>query len=121
MHRFFVRGLLSLYFTVGFAPSVPGQSLLDAQWMAEATPAAVQALLDQGTKVNARDWDGVGFTPLHRAARHNKNPAVVALLLDRGADAKLRDREGTLPVDLADKNEALKGTDVYWRLHDAQF
>lgn len=58
---------------------------------------------------------------MRRAAWHNKNPAVVALLLDRGADAKLRDRGGLLPVYYADMKEALKGPDVYWRLHDAQF
>ena len=37
MRRFFIRGLLSLYLTVGFALPAPAQSLLDAQWMAEAT------------------------------------------------------------------------------------
>ena len=38
MRRFFIRGLLSLYLTVGFALPVPAQSLLDAQWMAEVDP-----------------------------------------------------------------------------------
>ena len=76
-------------------------------------------LLDRGADLNARS--GFGWTTLHRAAWHNKNPAVVALLLDRGADAKLRDRGGLLSVYYADMNEALKGTDVYWRLQDTQF
>ena len=60
-------------------------------------------------------------TPLHWAARSNANPAVVALLLDRGADATLRDNDNKLPVDLAEENEHLQGTDVSWRLHDARF
>ena len=46
---------------------------------------------------------------------------MVALLLDRGADATLRDNNGRLPIDLADENKALKGTDVYWQLNDARF
>ena len=69
--------------------------------------------------MNARDERGQ--TPLHRAAWLNRNPAVVALLLDRGADATLRDKDGKVPVEIAAENEALQGTDVYWRLNDARF
>ena len=83
------------------------------------TPAAVSLLLDRGADLTARDQ--LGQTPLHKAARSGTNAAVVALLLDHGADPKLRDKTGKLPVEYAEKNEQLKDTDVYWRLHDARF
>ena len=51
----------------------------------------------------------------------NKNPAVAAALLDAGADPKARSKNGLTPFDAARKNEALKGTDVYWRLSDARY
>ena len=83
------------------------------------TPAVVALLLDRGADLTARTQDG--WTPLHGAAGYSETPAVVALLLDRGADPKLRDKEGKLPVEYAAENDELKGTAVYWRLHDAQF
>ena len=46
---------------------------------------------------------------------------MVGLLLAHGAAATLRDNENRLPVDLADENAALKGTDVYRRLNNARF
>ncbi len=185
--RFFLCGLLSLYCTVGHPPPTFSSSLLDKTWLAEATPAAVQALLERGADPTARSSDGWtplhlaagrnktpevsalllergadltagdsdgrtplhlaaafnetpevsalllergadltarssdGMTPLHLAARWNKTPEVSALLLERGADPTARDSAGKLPVDYADKNAALKGTDIYWRLHDARF
>ena len=48
-------------------------------------------------------------------------PTAVQERLDRGADATLRDNQNKLPADYADENEALQGTDVYWRLNDARF
>ena len=68
---------------------------------------------------NARDKDG--FTPLHSAARTNKNPAVIAALLEAGADPSAQDKTGKSPWDYAKENGALKDSDVYWRLHDGRF
>ena len=87
--------------------------------MVSARPAAVQAQLDRGADLTARNEHGM--TPLHEAAGFSTTPAVVALLLDRGADPKARDKDGKLPVEYAAENEKLKDTAVYWRLHDAQF
>lgn len=84
----------------------------------EATPAAVQALLDRGADPIARD--GIGETPLHWAAVYN-GPAVVSLLLDPGADAKFCDKEGEPPVEYAAENPMFRDTATYWRLYDAQF
>ncbi len=118
MRSLLTRRLLALCLVAVFAQPAFAQSLLDWDWMKQATPAAVQALLDRGANVNARAEYGV--TPLHLAPS-NENPAAVALLLDRDADATLRDKENTLPFDEAKKNGKLKGTAVYWRLNDARF
>ena len=60
------------------------------------------------------------WTPLHKVTR-KASLAMVALLLDRGADPTLRDNHNRLPVDIADYNKALQGTDVYWRLNEARY
>ena len=46
---------------------------------------------------------------------------MIDLLLEAGADANARNAEGKTPWDLAQANEALKGTRTYIRLHVAQF
>ncbi len=79
----------------------------------------VSTLLKSQADPNARDHKGT--TSLHRAAQFNKFPAVVTALLNAGADAGAKNVEGKIPWDYAKKNETLKETDVYWRLHDARF
>ena len=68
--------------------------------------------------MTARDKDGE--TPLHWAASGG-SPAVVDLLIARGADMKAEDDEGKTPADYAGENEALKGSDAYWRLNEARY
>ena len=55
--------------------------------------------------------------PLHSAARFNENPAMIEALLEAGADVNARDKNGGTPWDLAQENEALKGSDAYLRLN----
>ena len=90
-------------------------------WAAEgnSNPTIIGMLLDAGAEPSARTE--AGRTPLHRAAYVNDNPAVIAALLDDGSEAKSRDEDGNTPWDLAQENNAIKGTDVYWRLNDARF
>ena len=93
------------------------------QWNTEgffgsARVGDVRACLDAGAGTDARDRDG--NTPLHEAAE-NENPAVIQALLDAGADASARDGSKKTPWDYAAENSALRGTDVYWRLHEARF
>ena len=84
------------------------------------TPAVVQMLLDAGANLNARTA-GNGGTPLHWAARHSTTPAVLETLLDAGADPAAKDGSGHIPWAYAKNNAALKGTSVYWRLHEGRF
>lgn len=83
-------------------------------------PAVVGALITAGADPNARNEGGM--MPLHWAVTQKKiSPAVVEALITGGADPKARDKYGYIPFDYAKDNEALRGTDVYWRLNEARF
>ena len=90
----------------------------------------IEALHAAGANPMARDE--YGNTPLHRAAAYgfvfgddpdDRRHAGLAIeaLLDVGADPIVRNAAGETPWDLAQDNEALQGTDGYWRLNDARF
>ncbi len=83
------------------------------------TPGAVTALLDAGADVNARAEKGA--TSLHEAARFSEPPGIVTALLDAGANPEARDKGGKTPWDHIKAVSPLKGTDVYWRLHEGRF
>ncbi len=63
----------------------------------------VQALLDVGTDVNARDAEGA--LPLHWVISDEKS-AVVQLFLKGGADVNSRDHQGSTPLHLAAVNDS---------------
>jgi len=63
--------------------------------------AAVSALLDRGTSVNAAEGDGA--TALHFAAEADDLPLIEALL-DAGADVNAMTRFKVTPLELAAKN-----------------
>ena len=60
------------------------------------TTADITRCLQVGADINARDE--FGNTPLHRAARYNKNPAVITVLVKAGAEINARDISGNTPL-----------------------
>ena len=97
--------------------------------------AMIGFLLAAGANLKARAEDG--NMPLHTAAKYvhwafpdnlesigdddpHAGDAIEALLA-AGADPTARNAAGQTPWDLAEANEALKGSDTYWRLNDARF
>ena len=143
--------LTALLLTVATQAGAECGNLCDNDWWKTATEANVQAELDGGADVMARDK--YGFTPLDFAAlaaspaniqallaagadlmareedgttplhyaARKDTPANIQALLAAGADAKAKDTEGKTPWDLAQENEDLKGTKAYWSLNDAQY
>jgi hypothetical protein len=43
------------------------------------------------------------------------------LLLAKGADALAKDEDGKKAIDHAKRNDKLKDTKAYWKLHDKSF
>ena len=78
-------------------------------------PDVIVALLGAGADVNARAKDGQ--SALMTAAM--LNPGTIPLLLRAGADTTAKNGYGETALDLAWKNEKLKGTDVYQQLQEA--
>ena len=80
-----------------------------------------EALLAAGADLEAQDEGG--NTPLHAAAAYRVSwdeerhaGAVIEAMLDAGADGTARNATGETPWDLAEENEALKGSDAFWQL-----
>ena len=80
-------------------------------------PEVLTILLHAGGDVNANA--GNAFTPLHSAAKKNRNQEIVMRLLNTGANANAVDVDGKLPLEYAEENEALKGTDALQALRSA--
>ena len=84
--------------------------------------AVADRLITSGASLEARDIGG--YTPLHRAALYDLGGHaghVIEALLEAGANPVARNNARETPWDLAQENEALKGSDAYWRLNDARF
>ena len=96
-----------------------GVTPLHGAAMFNPEPSVVAALTEVGADPNARGEGGV--TPLHAAAMFNPEPSVVRALIEAGADVNARDIDGKTPFDYAKDNEALRGTEVYWRSNEARF
>ncbi len=90
-----------------------------ADYWKNITPEQIQTCLNDGANINV--GNNYGRTPLHNAVRFNKNPEVIMTLLRAGADITLKDKDGSTAFDWAGYNEALKGTDAYQALKDAQY
>ena len=143
--------IIALMLMIGSQAGAGCGNLCDNSWWETATEADVQAELDGGADVMARNE--IGMTPLHKAAHYgyaeniqalltadadvmardvsgstplhwaalHDAPASIQALLAAGADAKAKDKDGETPWALAQENEKLKGTKAYWALNDAQY
>ena len=97
-----------------------GQAPLHIAAAYNDAPAVIRALVGAGAWLEVRTTE-YDTTPLHHAAAYNDAPAVITALLDTGANAAARTNWGATPWDLAQDNEALEGTDAYWRLNEERF
>ena len=113
--------------------------LHSATTVASDRASVVEALLAAGANLEAREArDADGNTPLHWASVwvHSDYPDLrsvygrdwvphagfaIEALLEAGANPAARNADGKIPWDLAEENEALNGSDAYWRLNDARF
>ena len=102
------------------AVSDKGGTALIAAAMKNDNPKVLKVLLDAGAEINYRHRQS-GATALMAAAMSNANPQVLLLLLENGANAKISDRSKKTALDYAKENEALKGTDAFWKLNDATY
>ena len=102
--------------------------LHEAAWATDNPAVIIEVLLAAGADLMARDENE--NTPLHLAANFPKDSRFVddrhagdaiEALLAAGADPTARNAAGETPWDLAEANEALHGSDAYWRLNDARF
>ena len=87
------RTLLTLAVTSLLATTAFADPIHDAA--ATGDLAGVQAELDKGVDVNAKD--GYGRTPLHEA----KTKEIAELLIAKGADVNAKNDEGKTPLDMA--------------------
>ena len=87
--------IIALMLMIGSQAGAGCGNLCDNSWWETATEADVQAELDGGADVMARnEW---GRTPLHRAG----SPEVIQPLLAAGADVMARDAVGNTPLHKA--------------------
>ena len=103
----------------GPAAAAPSCTAWNTEGFFQVARAADVSRCLKTQKVNARDEDR--WTPLNLAARNRKNPAVVKMLRDAGADPAAKSRSDKTPWEHAKKNATLKGTEIYWRLHEGRF
>ena len=69
------------------------------EWWETATADDVENRVKAGADVNVRNEDGE--TPLHWAARWNRNPEVIALMVRHGTDVNVQDKVGDTPLHWA--------------------
>lgn len=87
--------IIALMLMTGSQVAAECVNLCDRDWWKTATEADVQAGLNDGADVMARNKHGT--TPLHWAAEFG-TPEVIQALLDAGADVMARNKSGRTPL-----------------------
>jgi len=88
----------------GIEEKTPDQESLALCETPEATPEAIETLLEAGADIKARNR--LGYTPLMFAARFNSNPTIIETLLKAGADIKARSESGGTPLMWVAENDS---------------
>ena len=92
--------LVLMFFAMSSAVWAECGKFCDRDWWKTATASDVQAELDAGADVMARDK--YGYTPLHWAAQEGTAETIEALIA-AGADVNARTENGTTPIIIAAK------------------
>ena len=69
----------------------------------DENPELIEALIEHGADVNAKDF--AGTTVLMYASVYNNNPAIIETLIKHGADINAKDRQGRTALILAITND----------------
>lgn len=77
----------------------------------------VKSLMKPGCHPDTESYPG--DTPFHWAAESQEAPAVLEALLAAGARLEATTCAGATALDMI--NDKLHGTEIYWRLHEAQY
>ena len=93
--------LVAVMLMIGSQAGAECGNLCDRVWWRTATEVDVQAELDGGADVMARNY--IGWTPLHYAA-WNGTPANIQALLDANADAKVKNEKGKTRYKILDNS-----------------
>lgn len=75
----------------------------------------IDLLLNNGANPDRRDFRN--RTPLMLAAKYCESEEVIFTLLDHASDPAPRDVNGKRTVEYLEENDALWGTEVYWKLN----
>ncbi len=75
----------------------------------------VQMLLNAGADIN--NVSNNGNNVLHTAVSSNVTPYLTLFLIENGVNYKQKNSKGETALDLIKKNNYLKDSDAYWKLH----
>ena len=89
------------------------------KFVSVTNPKVIEAIINAGGRVNA--GADIGRTPLHEAAKWNKNSSIIFTLINNGADILASDHKGSNIFEIIESNAKLKSTDGYWDVRELQF
>lgn len=79
----------------------------------------ISFLLEKGASLNDVSYDKMNL--LHHSAQRSNFSDLILYFIDKGVNYKAKDTYGNLPIDYIKKNDLLKNSKAYWKLHDLNF